>query len=80
MLKLLIPAIAAISLGCGPTAPVGANQPMPGTVQPGADARGRHGPFATYNRAYERANYFRNLGYSVSQVFHNGDGYYFDVR
>lgn len=80
MLKLLIPAVAAISLGCGPTTPVGANQPMPGAAQPGAYAPGHYGPFATYNRATERANYFRNLGYSVSQVYHNGDGYYFDVR
>jgi len=41
--------------------------------------RQRLGPFATWTRANEVANYYRQMGYSTTQAFHSGDGYYFDV-
>ena len=41
--------------------------------------RQRIGPFATWTRANEVANYYRQMGYSTTQAFHSGDGYYFDV-
>jgi hypothetical protein len=34
-----------------------------------------YGPYATWRRANEVANYFRGLGY-YAIAFHNGDGYY----
>jgi hypothetical protein len=37
------------------------------------------GPFATYHRANQVANYYRSLGYYVFGPYHNGDGYYVDV-
>ena len=42
-------------------------------------SRQRVGPFATWTRANEVANYYRAMGYSTTQAFHSGDGYYFDV-
>jgi hypothetical protein len=44
-----------------------------------AQYRQRIGPFATWTRANEVANYYRAMGYSTAQAFHSGDGYYFDV-
>jgi hypothetical protein len=44
-----------------------------------AQYRQRVGPFATWTRANEVANYYRAMGYSTTQAFHSGDGYYFDV-
>ena len=41
--------------------------------------RQRMGPFATWTRANEVANYYQQMGYSTTQAFHSGDGYYFDV-
>ena len=41
--------------------------------------RQRVGPFATWTRANDVANYYRQMGYSTTQAFHSGDGYYFDV-
>jgi hypothetical protein len=41
--------------------------------------RQRVGPFATWTRANEVANYYRQMGYYTTQAFHSGDGYYFDV-
>lgn len=41
--------------------------------------RQRVGPFATWTRANEVANYYRQMGYNTTQAFHSGDGYYFDV-
>jgi hypothetical protein len=41
--------------------------------------RQRVGPFATWTRANEVANYLQQMGYSTTQPFHSGDGYYFDV-
>jgi hypothetical protein len=37
------------------------------------------GPFATWGRANEVANYYRRLGFRTSQAYHNGDGWYVDV-
>ena len=39
----------------------------------------RVGPFATMNRANQEANTYRAQGYRAV-AFHNGDGYYVDVR
>lgn len=39
----------------------------------------RLGPFATMRRANEVANHYRRQGCSAL-AFHNGDGYYVDVR
>ena len=39
----------------------------------------RYGPFPTMRRANEVANNFRQQGCSAI-AFHNGDGYYVDVR
>lgn len=39
----------------------------------------RKGPFATMNRATQEANAYRAQGYRAAP-FHNGDGYYVDVR
>jgi hypothetical protein len=41
--------------------------------------RQRVGPFATWTRANEVANYYRQMGYDTTQAFHSGDGYYFDL-
>lgn len=41
--------------------------------------RQRVGPFPTWTRANEVANYYRQMGYYTTQAFHSGDGYYFDV-
>ena len=41
--------------------------------------RQRVGPYATWTRANDVANYYRQMGYSTTQAFHSGDGYYFDV-
>jgi hypothetical protein len=41
--------------------------------------RQRVGPFATWTRANEVANYYRRMGYYTTQAFHSGDGYYFDL-
>ena len=41
--------------------------------------RQRVGPFATWTRANDVASYYRQMGYSTTQAFHSGDGYYFDV-
>ena len=41
--------------------------------------RQRVGPFATWTRANDVANYYRQMGCSTTQAFHSGDGYYFDV-
>ena len=38
------------------------------------------GPFATIRRANQEAAYYRGLGRNVSPPYHNGDGYYVDVR
>lgn len=40
---------------------------------------GRYGPYPTMRRANEVANWFRQQGYQAV-AFHNGDGYYVDVR
>lgn len=40
---------------------------------------GRYGPYATLRRANEVANWFRQQGYQAV-AFHNGDGYYVNVR
>jgi hypothetical protein len=40
---------------------------------------GRYGPYATMRRANEVANWFSQQGYRAV-AFHNGDGYYVDVR
>src|SRR5690348_6826925 len=40
-----------------------------------AQYRQRIGPFATWTRANEVANYYRQMGYSTTQAFHSGDGY-----
>ena len=49
----------------------------------GQQARGggafRAGPFATMNRANQEAAKYRGQGYRAV-AFHNGDGYYVDVR
>lgn len=44
-----------------------------------AQQAGRYGPYATMRRANEVANWFRQQGYRAV-AFHNGDGYYVDVR
>ena len=44
-----------------------------------AQYRNRVGPFATWRRANEVMNYYRQMGYYTTQAFHSGDGYYFDV-
>jgi hypothetical protein len=44
-----------------------------------AQYRNRVGPFATWGRANEVMNYYRQMGYYTTQAFHSGDGYYFDV-
>ena len=41
--------------------------------------RNRVGPFATWRRANEVMNYYRQMRYYTTQAFHSGDGYYFDV-
>ena len=49
--------------------------------RPADGACGGHmGPFATIRRGNEVAAYCRNLGHSVGQTYHNGDGYYIDVQ
>jgi hypothetical protein len=37
------------------------------------------GPYATIRRAYEVANAAMSYGYSASQPYHSGDGWYFRV-
>ena len=44
-----------------------------------AQYRNRVGPFATWRRANEVMNYYRQMGCYTTQAFHSGDGYYFDV-
>ena len=52
----------------------------PRAVAPTAAAQaGRYGPYATMRRANEVAAWFRSQGFSAV-AFHNGDGYYVDVR
>lgn len=48
-------------------------------AQAPAQHAGRYGPYATMGRANEVANWFRQQGYRAV-AFHNGDGYYVDVR
>src|SRR5215468_7279393 len=55
------------SAGAGPRAPDG-------------PCGGHMGPYVTYHRAYEVADYCRSLGHTSGQAYHNGDGYYIDVR
>ncbi len=38
------------------------------------------GPIATIRRGNEVAAYYRSLGRTASPPYHNGDGYYVDVR
>ena len=51
-----------------------------------SERRGRYGglghlgPYATIRRANEVAAYYRSLGYNASAPYHNGNGYYVDVR
>ena len=45
----------------------------------GGGAAFRRGPFATMNRANQEAASYRAQGYRAV-AFHNGDGYYVDVR
>jgi hypothetical protein len=40
---------------------------------------GRYGPYATARRAQEVANQFQAKGWRAAP-FHNGDGWYVDVR
>lgn len=49
------------------------------TVGGGGGGAFRVGPFATMNRANQEANAYRAQGYRAV-AFHNGDGYYVDVR
>jgi hypothetical protein len=44
-----------------------------------AQQAGRYGPYATMRRANEVAAWFRQQGFQAV-AFHNGDGYYVDVR
>jgi hypothetical protein len=41
---------------------------------------GHLGPYATIRRGNEVAAYYRSLGRSASAPYHNGNGYYVDVR
>jgi len=50
-----------------------------GLVLPAQARPGRYGPFATARRAQEVAQHFVRAGYRAV-FFHNGDGYYVDVR
>jgi hypothetical protein len=45
----------------------------------GGGATDRYGPFATLRRAEEEANRYRARGFQVV-AFHNGDGYYINVK
>lgn len=83
-LNHLVPAcvLALATLGAAPPSTAAANAP-PGlaetpTVVAQAQA-GRYGPYATIRRANEVAAWFRQQGFSAV-AFHNGDGYYVDVR
>jgi hypothetical protein len=76
--------LVAVSL-LGLTVLCTAPMPAPAEASPRAAAptaaaqSGRYGPYATMRRANEVANWFRSQGFSAV-AFHNGDGYYVDVR
>ena len=86
LLKLLIVIALASALSVGASKPAQAggtrisglagNSP---TDMEFAQYRNRVGPFATWSRANEVMNYYRQMGYYTTQAFHSGDGYYFDV-
>lgn len=51
-----------------------------GPRPPDGACGGHMGPYVTYRRAYEVADTCRSLGHSAGQAYHNGDGYYIDIR
>jgi hypothetical protein len=51
-----------------------------GARGPDGTCGGHMGPYATIRRGDEVAAYCRNQGHAVGQTYHNGDGYYIDVR
>src|SRR5215470_3159647 len=57
-----------------------AGQQGNGPRPPDGQCGGHMGPYVTYHRAYEVADFCRAQGHSVGQAYHNGDGYYIDVR